>query len=147
MWDERAWIDLNLKGRVRNAHVSIDAARSDTYAIVRRGGTFERLLRNLAFIRSLRESGEIAWLEFSMVVQAQNFREMPEFVQLGRQFSADGVSFQMIRQRDIFSHAEYEKAFIGSPAHPDYAKFIEVLKAPELSRPGVSVGNVRAYAR
>ncbi len=149
LWDGRAWNDLNLRGRVRNAHVSIDAARPETYAIVRRGGTFERLLKNLAFIRALREAGEIAWLEFSMVVQAQNFREMPEFVELGWRFAADGVSFQMIRQRDIFSREEYDKAFIGNPAHPDYAEFVEILKAPELSlsQPQVSMGNVLAYVR
>jgi hypothetical protein len=147
LWDERAWQELKLTGRVRYAHVSIDAARADTYAIVRRGGSFERLLRNLAFIRSLRESGEIDRLEFSMVVQAQNFREMPEFVQLGRHYTADAISFQMIRQRDLFSRDDYEKAFIGSPSHPDHASFIEVLNDPELSRPSVLMGNVLAYVR
>ena len=47
--DERAWDDCSLHGRVDEVDVSIDAARPETYAIVRRGGNFERLLKNLNF--------------------------------------------------------------------------------------------------
>lgn len=145
LWDEHAWTELRLPGRVRYAQISIDAALAETYQIVRRGGSFGRLLKNLAFIKHLRESGEIQELEFSMVVQARNFREMPEFVRLGRTFSADLVSFQMIRKRDIFSSDEFEAAFIGSPSHPDHGEFLEVLRSPDLAAPSVQLGNVMAY--
>ncbi len=145
LWDERAWAELGLQGRVRYAQISIDAARADTYAIVRRGGNFERLLNNLALVKRLRQSGEISYLEFSMVVQAQNFREMKEFVHLGRAFAADTISFQMIRKRDIFSGEEFEAAFIGNPAHKDYPAFLDILEAPDLALPGVQIGNILAY--
>ncbi len=147
LWDERAWTELRLQGRVHYAQISIDAARAKTYEAVRRGGSFERLLANLAFVRRLRQSGEISELEFSMVVQARNFREMPEFVGLGRAFAADAVSFQMIRKRDIFSAHEFEAAFIGNPDHVDYPEFLEVLRSPDLAAPGVHMGNVLAYVR
>lgn len=147
LWDERAWTELRLQGRVHYAQISIDAACAKTYEMVRRGGSFERLLATLAFVRRLRESGEIAELEFSMVVQARNFREMPDFVALGRAFAADAVSFQMIRKRDIFSGREFEAAFIGNPDHVDYPEFLEVLRAPALAAPGVRMGNVLAYVR
>ncbi len=145
LWDERAWTELRLQGRVRYAQISIDAARAETYEIVRRGGSFARLLENLAFVKHLRDSGEIALLELSMVVQARNFREMPDFVALGRRFCADAVSFQMIRQRDIFSAREFEEAFIASPQHADHREFLEVLRSPELAAPCVRIGNVLAY--
>jgi molybdenum cofactor biosynthesis enzyme MoaA len=147
LWDERAWTELRLQGRVHYAQISIDAACAETYAIIRRGGSFERLLANLAFVRRLRESGEIAELEFSMVVQARNFREMPAFVALGRSFGADAVSFQMIRKRDIFSALEFEAAFIAAPDHADHQEFLEVLSDPALAAPGVRMGNVLAYVR
>ncbi len=146
LWNERAWKELRLQGRVGSAHISIDATRPDTYAFVRRNGSFERLLKNLEFVKTLRESGEIAQLIFSMVVQARNFREMPDFVQLGRDYAADMVSFNMFRQRDIFSRDEFEAAFIGAPAHEDYSEFLAVLQSPELSSPLVHMGNVLAYA-
>jgi pyruvate-formate lyase-activating enzyme len=145
LWDERAWTELGLQGRVRYAQISIDAARAETYAFVRRGGSFERLLENLAFVKRLRAVGEIAELEFSMVVQARNFREMRDFVALGHRFGADSVSFQMIRKRDIFSTKEFEAAFVASPDHPDYPEFLGVLGCPELADPYVRMGNVLAY--
>jgi pyruvate-formate lyase-activating enzyme len=150
LWDERAWRDLGLAGRVRNAHISIDAAEADTYAFVRRGGAFARLLKNLEFVRDLRRSGELAQLEFSMVVQSRNFREMPAFIELGAKYAADTIFFQMIRKRDIFSGDEHKDAFIGDPDHPDYQEFVDVLQLPALTRqrtsaPNFHLGNVIGY--
>lgn len=147
LFDERAWKDLALAGRVNYVHISIDAAAPDTYAVLRRGGTFDRLLKNLAFIKTLREAGEIAPLEFSMVVQARNFREMPAFVRLGEEFGADIVSFQMIRNWGTFSEAEFEAEFIGSRSHPLHQELAEILQTPELLRPIARVGNIAGYVR
>jgi hypothetical protein len=152
LWDRRAWEELGLAGRVRGAHISIDATTPDTYAFARRGGSFERLLKNLEFVRELRRSGEVSHLEFSMVVQSRNFREIPDFIQLGADYGADTVSFQMIRKRDLFSGDEHKDAFIGSPDHPDYEEFVALLRQPDLltPRPGgpnIYIGNVLDYVR
>lgn len=152
LWDERGWKDLGLAGRVHYAQISIDATTPETYAFVRRGGTFERLVKNLSFVRDLRRSGEIAFLEFSMVVQSRNFREIPDFIALGSDYAADRVSFQMIRKRDIFSGDEHKEAFIGSPEHRDYEEFVALLRRSDLTapRPGgpdVQLGNVLDYVR
>jgi hypothetical protein len=146
LMDERAWRDLGLAGHVGSVQISIDAARADTYANVRRPGNFPRLLKNLAFIKTLRGAGEISHLHFSMVVQTANFREMPEFVKLGLDHAADMVSFNMIRQRDIFSRDEFVEAFIGAPEHPLYREFLETLHAPEMASPIVNWGNMDAFA-
>ena len=146
LFDERAWRDLNLSGHVGAVQISIDAAEADTYANVRRPGNFARLLKNLAFIKTKRETGEIQHLMFSMVVQDANYREMPAFVRMGQQYSADSVMFNMYRQRDVFSKGEYEEAFIGDPHHPDHADFLEILHAPELYLPIANLGNLAAYA-
>ena len=150
LWDPRAWRELGLAGRVGRAHISIDATQPDTYAFARRGGSFERLLKNLDFVRELRRSGEISYLEFSMVVQSRNFREIPDFIQLGADYAADRVSFQMIRKRDLFSGDEHKEAFIGDPAHPDYQAFVELLRqrdfaVPRPGGPSVHMGNVLSY--
>ncbi len=145
--DPRAWAELGLKNRVRNVEISIDAAEAETYAIVRRGGTFTRLLKNLAFLRDMRRSGEIARLQYSMVVQALNYKEMPAFVRMSEDYGVDVISFNMIRQRDIFAKDEYVEAFIGNPDHPEYEDFLKILDAPELAQRNVLIGNVREYAR
>jgi molybdenum cofactor biosynthesis enzyme MoaA len=146
LWDERAWKELSLQGRVGAAHISVDAAHAATYAIVRRGGDFGRLLKNLAFVRTLRQVGEVKYLTFSMVVQAANFREMPALVRLGQEFAADLIAFEMIRKPLAFSKEEFDRAFIASPSHPDHEEFLKILRAPEMSLPHVQAGNILAHA-
>ncbi|MDR3407663.1 MAG: radical SAM protein [Methylovirgula sp.] len=147
LFDERAWRDLDLAGRVRSVEISIDAADPETYGIVRRGGTFQNLRKNLAFIAGLRRTGEVRRLKFSMVVQARNFTEMPAFVRLGEEFAADHVYFQMIRNWGTFSDAEFKAEFIGDPAHPRHKELIAILEAPEMSRPIARIGNILGYTR
>jgi hypothetical protein len=79
-------------------------------------------------------------------VQAKNFREMPEFVRLIRQFGATTIFFQMIRNWGTFTAEEFATEFIGNSLHPDHAEFLEVLKAPEFSLPHVWLGNMANYA-
>jgi MoaA/NifB/PqqE/SkfB family radical SAM enzyme len=146
LWNQRAWTELGLSSLVRRAEISIDAAGPETYAVIRRGGDFNRLLDNLAFVKTLRDGGEIAHLAISFVVQSGNFREMPDFVRLGEQFGADLIIFNMIRNWGTYSREEFQSHFIGSTAHPDHAAFLDVLRSPVLSSPKVAMGNVLGYA-
>jgi MoaA/NifB/PqqE/SkfB family radical SAM enzyme len=141
--DRRAWEELELDGLVESVWVSIDAARPETYAIVRRGGSFDRLMENFGFLAALRRQGQIRQLRLDFVVQALNFREMPGAVEIARAFSFDAIYFQMIRNWGTFTVAEYDRHFIGAPDHPDYGEFLEVLRHPHLSWEGVNWSNLR----
>ena len=141
--DRRAWQELGLDGLVESVWVSIDAAQADTYAIVRRGGSFGRLLQNFDFLSALRREDRIRRLRLDFVVQALNFREMPDAVAIARAFGFDHIHFQMIRNWGTFTVAEFDRHFIGSPDHPDYREFLEVLRHPNLSWAGVDWSNVR----
>lgn len=133
------WERLKLEGRVDQLIVSVDAARPETYAIVRRGGNFRTLLKALEFMAGLRREKRIGGLRLDFVVQALNFREMPEFVTLARRFAADGVKFQMIRSWGTYSADEFACHDISRPDHPDYTAFLETLTAPELASPFVEL--------
>lgn len=129
------WERLGLEGRVRRLMVSADAAEAGTYAILRRGGRWEDLRRNLDFFAALRRTGRIGQFRLDFVVQAENFRQMPDFVHLARRLGCDAVKFQMIRSWGTMSAADFARADISNPGHPDYAAFLEVLRAPQLSSP------------
>jgi organic radical activating enzyme len=146
LFNKRAWEELELDGLVQSCEVSIDAASAETYRVVRRGGDFDRLLQNLDFVRFLHQSGQIEQWTASFVVQAKNFREMPEFVRLTQQLGATNIFFQMIRNWGTFTAEEFVTEFIGNSLHPDHAEFLEVLRAPELQLPQVWLGNMANYA-
>jgi Iron-sulfur cluster-binding domain len=122
-----AWAELDLAGRLALVAVSLDAADEATYAVVRRGGSFRRLHANLAFLAERRRDGEIAHFRLDFVVQAANFREMPDMVAVADRYGFDAVKFQMIRNWNTWSAAEFAGHDIGSPAHPRYGEFLAVL--------------------
>jgi MoaA/NifB/PqqE/SkfB family radical SAM enzyme len=143
LFDRKAWEELELEGLASSALISIDAATKATYEVLRRGGSFERLLENLAFVGELRRSRRIRHFRLDFVVQSLNFREMPAAVELARAFGCDVMHFQMIRNWGTFSLPEYRQRFIGAPDHPCYAEFLEVLRHPSLALPMVELTTLR----
>ncbi len=141
--DREAWRELQLRGRVDRLWVSIDAATPATYAAIRRGGDWTRLLRNLVFMRELRRNREIRTFRLDFVVQARNFRELPAVVELARVLGCDRVRLQMIRNWGTFSPAEFKQHFIGAPDHPAFEEFLEVLRHPNLADPIIDPSTVR----
>lgn len=146
LFDERAWRELGLDGRIRRVLVSLDAARKETYDIVRRGGDFERVLRNVAFLVDQRRQGKITFIGIDFVVQALNFRQIPEFIALGKSLGVDQVRFNMLRDWSTFSGNEFEQHFIGTPQHPDYPELAAILQSAVFSDPIVDPGNMWQFA-
>jgi MoaA/NifB/PqqE/SkfB family radical SAM enzyme len=139
LFDDRAYVEFDLAGRIHAIKVSIDAARPETYKFVRRGGSFERLLENLAFLDGLRTSGRDHFrLEFFFVVSTPNFREMPEFVQLAKHFHADMALFTLLRSIGSFTEEEVREWSVFNPDHRLHVEFLQVLEAPEMRDPIVA---------
>jgi len=75
--------------------ISIDAATSATYAGIRRGGDFARVVANLEYLRDLREkTGKQGFvLKFNVVVMKQNIHEMPMIIDLAARCGVGWVTF------------------------------------------------------
>lgn len=82
--------------KIREINVSVDAASKSTYEKIRRGGNWDKLLKNLEFIGKLRKSNKINYFYINMVVMKSNYQEMKDFVFLGKKLGCDEVNFQRI---------------------------------------------------
>jgi hypothetical protein len=144
LWTKPMWekIPADVRALVRTAEISIDAASARTYAQNRRGGDFERLLENLDFISTELRPQPIEWFAINMLVQANNFREMAEFVRLGKRFHVDRVSFHQLTNWDTFSLDEYRARAIQLPEHPGHRDFVAELNDPIFEDPIVDWGNL-----
>jgi Radical SAM superfamily/Iron-sulfur cluster-binding domain len=144
LWTERIWATLSedIRPLIKHADISIDAASPETYAINRRGGEFATLLRNLEFIATLRRAGPLQWLGINMVVQANNFVEMPDFVRLGRRFGVDTVYFHQLVNWGTFSDEEFRRRAVHLRDHPRHREFLGVLGHEVLADPIVHMGNL-----
>jgi hypothetical protein len=108
----------------------------------RRGGEFAVLLRNLEFIAGLRADGPLTWFGINMVVQANNFAEMPAFVRLGRRLGVDTVAFHQLVNWGTFSADEYAARAVHQPAHARHQELLNVLRDPVFDNPIVYLSNL-----
>ncbi len=145
LWTPKMWstIPKEIQALVKRVEISIDAARAETYSVNRRGGSFERLLENLEFISRLRKRGPIKHVKISMVVQNNNFVEMPDFIHLGKRYNFDNVYFSKLVNWGTFSEEEYIDRAIHLPGHPSHPKLIDILLKNKIScEPLVNLGNL-----
>lgn len=150
LFDEKAWNDLHLENRVAKVQISIDAATPETYAYVRRGGDFGRLMKNIHFLVSKRDSSKgFKEIDLLFVVQARNYREMPAFIRLAQELGINAVEFIPIDYwlQSGMNEDGYKKAKIWDRLHPEYPNLIEVLKDEIFRSPIVRLGGLDAIIR
>jgi len=143
LFTEKTWANLKkIHGAVGSVLVSFDAATEATYAITRRGGDWQMLLANMDFLARVRREGGIGELILYFVVQKANFREMADFVRIGKRFNADRVYFQRAVNWGTWSVAEHEDQSVWHADHPLHAEFARAVADPMLDDPIVFMGNV-----
>jgi len=125
----------NLHTMMGGISISIDAATAKTYEKVRLLGNFSKLQANLEFISGLRKRDVFSFFIIQFVVQADNFREMEDFVEMGERLGVDGVIFQRIFPFGAYTDPEKFKAVdVLNPEHPDHAELQTILKSDRLKR-------------
>jgi MoaA/NifB/PqqE/SkfB family radical SAM enzyme len=112
--------------------MSIDAATKATYEKLRLGGKWESLLAALAYI-----PGKTKLFRINFVVQADNFREMPDFVDLGLRIGATEILFTTIENWTAADDLFRQKN-VMSPSHPDHNELVKVLADQRLHHPLVN---------
>lgn len=125
--------------------ISLDAARESTYKIVRRGGDWQKLLKNIEYLVQMRREGIIEHLQLDFVVQDHNFREMPEFVKLAKELGVDKVYFQRVSNWGTFNKDEFSQRNILSPKHPQHNLFKDICLHPLMRDKIVKRGNIARF--
>ena len=150
------WKELGKNSnRILSITVSVDAARETTYQL-NRGGDWRQLQENLNFISSLPN----VRLEMNFVVQANNFKEMPDFARMAFSHSAQFVFFAGIRNwdaayqnesnrlpsspinlRTVFSDLDYQQKAVHRPSHPQHKQLLGILQDPIFRDPRILLGD------
>lgn len=93
---------------------------------------------NLKFIKSLREKGIVNYFEIATVVQEQNFRTVPSFVQKCiDEYQPDYIRLRPYESWGAQSQVEVWITDIRNPEHPYYSEYRKVMQHPILKHPTV----------
>ena len=137
-----------IQNRIDLIAVSVDATTNKTYSIVRRGGNFTILLKNLEFLSNLRDSGFKFSYIIRMIVQKENFNEMIEFVKLGLSLNVDSIVFSEIQNWGTFSNEEYLMKAVHLDSNVFYNELCEILQNNIFKNPKIDLGNLNSlYAK
>jgi pyruvate-formate lyase-activating enzyme len=136
----KRWAEFpDLPEMIANLSISIDAARAETYERLRRPGKWDVLLENLELMAKMRAAGEIRRLQINFVVQADNFRELPDFIALGDRLGVDNFWLQRLTNYGAFAEPVFAKADVTSPQHPDHAELLSILRRPFMKDPRIDM--------
>lgn len=142
LFTPRAWEKLGeTRDRVAGISVSVDAACEETYRL-NRGGSWDRLLENLRFISGIRAANKSIVFTLYFVVQANNFKEMPEFIRLAEGVSASTACFIALQNWGTFTGDEYLSRAVHLPCHPQYQSLCDVLDQIKTMKVTCDVGSL-----
>jgi wyosine [tRNA(Phe)-imidazoG37] synthetase (radical SAM superfamily) len=119
--------------------VSIDAARPETYERLRRPGKWSILMKNLELMVDMRRSGSIRRLQINFVVQEENYREIPQFVELGTRMGVDSIWLQRVTNYGAYTEGAFAKADVTSPVHPKHTELLDILRSPVMRHPALDM--------
>ena len=114
-----------LAPHIKELRISFDAATSDTYAQVRRNGIWSNLLDNAKHARDILGPQKIT---ADFVVQSDNYREIPEFVNLCKDLGIHRINWQKMWNWGTWPQAEFDAKNIYNDQHPDYHKLVTVFE-------------------
>jgi sulfatase maturation enzyme AslB (radical SAM superfamily) len=90
-------------------NLSIDGATKETYERLRKGGQWRGIVENMQFIKDIKQQHRFKF-HMHMVVQKDNWREMPRMLELASQYDADTVYFNPIQDWNTSSNFEDMRA-------------------------------------
>jgi molybdenum cofactor biosynthesis enzyme MoaA len=112
---------------VKDLRVSFDAATADTYQKIRVNGQWDHLLENVRWLRQcIDQTAPECNLNADFVVQLDNYKEIPAFVDLCRELGIDNIGWQKMWNWGTWSQEEFLQKNIYRPDHPLYADLVQV---------------------
>ena len=78
------WILLN---KNIAAIISLDAGTEESYNYTRRGGDWNKLMKNLEFISTLYKENKLKFVRLDCVVQNKNYKEIGTFINIAKKYN------------------------------------------------------------
>lgn len=124
--NEVSWEKLG-EGRkyIRHIAASIDASSKILFEQLRYPAQWETVLRNLEFVKGLRERGEIDLFEFHVVVQNANLEELVDLAEMAIIYQADAITYSKVVNWRGMSRKEYEMMNPFYADHPRHGNLLQ----------------------
>jgi MoaA/NifB/PqqE/SkfB family radical SAM enzyme len=130
---KKTWDSLGeLAGCIKYMTLSIDGATPETLEKLRRGLKWERLQSALEFVRDLRRSLKLKHLNVNFILQRDNFRELPDMIDLCSVYHVDDLRVERINAHGSYTNDEFRDVDIADPSHRLYSECLAVIEQSKI---------------
>lgn len=132
LWNKNSWNLIKpIHDYVHSCHISMDAGSEEVYKVVRKGGNWKSLMKNIDFILSL---NQIKYMKFSFVTQQRNYKDMINFYNLiHEKMKNKNKNFKIlfaaiVKWGEFMSQNTFEQHEIQNKNHKEHELFLNELK-------------------
>ena len=128
--------DSPMKSSITNYSISVDAGSGEVYEKVRRPGKWEILIDNLEWLKLNKNNAQV-YLDF--VIQKDNFKDLPKFIDLCKQFGFNGGVSPLfdwgtwnrtaVLEPDAYTikNGTFLDHDVADPIQPEHLKFVKII--------------------
>lgn len=122
---------LNITDRIERITISLHASTKETYEKIVRGGSFERVMKNIEYLNSLFKAGKIGDFSLAYVISSLNYKDLPGFVKLVDKLKIIGQLREFMDWGDASNMCkDFTKYNIVDRQHPEHKNFVKILNNP-----------------
>ncbi len=126
--DRKNLEELGITNKLLSITVSMHAVTKQTYDKLVVGGNFDRVMQNLYFLSELKKEGRLDRFILNFVINSYNYKEMVPYIKMAQKLEATVGFLELLKLET--NEDVYEKINIFDERHPEYNKFVKVLKNP-----------------
>jgi MoaA/NifB/PqqE/SkfB family radical SAM enzyme len=146
LFDEKHWERISHLGKYDlTVTVTPNSFDRATFKYLNGGhDTYDQLMHNLHFLKSLRKQNVINKHQISIVVQERNFRELPDFIKYCiNELEADSVIVKPLYNWFGMSEDMFWFMDVLNPEHPYHSEYLEMMEDPVINDPHVFLWGAR----
>ena len=126
----------NLMEKISRIDISIDAGNQRSYDLVRRGGNWDLLWKNIDYFYStIKDKKETTWI-WNVIVQKNNFESIPELIDLANKYTEHKpiLRFSRVLNWGAWTNQEYSEQAVHLPDHPLHNRYLEIMNLPKVKK-------------
>jgi sulfatase maturation enzyme AslB (radical SAM superfamily) len=123
--DKKHCDELGITDKLVTVTLSLHATTAETHAEFTRSKTFNSIIKNLEWLKILKDQGKLQKIILVFVVNAVNYKEMAAFIYLAKSFEAEANFWNYRRWNDDFT--TFNRLNVLSPNHPGHLDFVRMI--------------------
>ena len=135
LFTEDNWNKLyKLHDNYMAAIISLDAGTEESYNYTRRGGDWNKLMKNLEFVSELYDNNLLKFVRLDCVVQNKNYKEIDKFINIAKKYNFNCYLSRIVNWGR------------GTYTHPNHNNFLEKINQ-NFDYDKIDFGNLSEYIK